>query len=97
MSLTYRRFKKYREAEKKIKVGSIFLTRYEKARIIGARALQLSFGASTFLDIPPGITDPMKIAAYELDHDVLPITIKRKLPGGKSQNIPIEWLVREDY
>ncbi len=97
MSLTYRRYKKYREAEKKIKVGSIFLTRYEKARIIGARALQISFNASTFIDIPSGMTDPMKIAAYELKNNVLPITITRRLPGGKFQNIPLHWLVNEDY
>ena len=37
--------KKYQDARKRIKIGSIFITRYEKARIIGARALQVSFGA----------------------------------------------------
>ena len=96
MSLTYRRFKRYREAQKKVKVGSIFLTRYEKARIIGARALQISFGASPFVDVPPGMTDPMRISSYELSLNMIPITIMRKLPGGRSQNIPIQWLVQEE-
>ena len=52
------------------------LTRFERARIVGARALQISEGA------PPHIeTDrirPLDIAEEELDMDIIPIGVKRK-------------------
>jgi DNA-directed RNA polymerase subunit K len=52
-------------------------TRFEKARIIGARALQISLGAPVLLDIPEGIIDPIQIAMMEFDRKVIPITVKR--------------------
>ena len=97
MSRTLKRWDEYLKAEEKIKIGSIFITRYERARIVGARALQISFQASPFCDIPPGITDPIKIASYELEKKVLPITIVRKLPNGKKQQVPVSWLVNDTY
>jgi len=54
-------------------------TRFEKARIIGARALQLSMGAPTILaDIPKDLIDPVEIAMREYDEGAIPITVKRK-------------------
>ena len=97
MSRTLKRYHDYLEAEKKIKIGSIFITRYERARIIGARALQISFGASPFTEIPTNLTDPMDIAAFELQEKTLPITIIRKLPNGLSQLVPVKWLVDENF
>jgi DNA-directed RNA polymerase subunit K len=52
------------------------LTRYEKARIVGARALQISMGAPTLID--SNSTDPIDIALEELKKGVIPITIKRR-------------------
>jgi DNA-directed RNA polymerase subunit K len=52
-------------------------TRFEKARIIGARSLQVSLGAPVLIDIPEGMIDPVEIARLEYDRDVLPITVKR--------------------
>ena len=53
-------------------------TRFEKARIIGARALQISMGApSTLAKIPKGIYDPIEIAMVEFKEDAIPITVKR--------------------
>lgn len=52
-------------------------TRFEKARIIGARALQISLGAPVLLDIPEGTIDPIQIALMEFDRKVIPITVKR--------------------
>ncbi|MEM3313174.1 MAG: DNA-directed RNA polymerase subunit K, partial [Thermoplasmatales archaeon] len=40
-------------------------SKYEKARIIGARALQISMGAPILIDVPKDITDPLKIAMIE--------------------------------
>lgn len=97
MSKVFDRFNKYRKAEKRVKIGSIFLTRYEKSRIIGARALQISFQASPFIQVPPNVSDPMDIAELELMNDVLPITIRRSLPSGLTQHIPLEWLIKETY
>ena len=50
-------------------------TRYERARIIGARALQISLGAPVL--IRPDTGDPIDIAMRELEMGVLPITVKR--------------------
>jgi DNA-directed RNA polymerase subunit K len=52
-------------------------TRFEKARIIGARALQISLGAPVLLDISEGVIDPIQIAMTEYDKGVIPITVKR--------------------
>jgi DNA-directed RNA polymerase subunit K len=54
-------------------------TRFEKARIIGARALQLSMGAPTILaEIPKDMIDPVEIAMLEYDENAIPITVKQK-------------------
>ncbi|MEA1908156.1 MAG: DNA-directed RNA polymerase subunit K [Euryarchaeota archaeon] len=50
-------------------------TRYEYARIIGARALQISLGAPAL--ITPDTGEPIDIAIRELDADLIPITVKR--------------------
>ena len=55
-------------------------TRFEKARIIGARALQISFGAPVLIDYPEKETDPIEIAMLEFDRGVIPITIEKDDP-----------------
>jgi DNA-directed RNA polymerase subunit K len=54
-------------------------TRFEKARIIGARALQISLGAPVLLEIPEGMIDPISISLLEFDKGVIPITVKRDI------------------
>ena len=51
-------------------------TRYERARIIGARALQISMGAP--LLITTTRIDPLEIAVEEYNNNTIPITVKRK-------------------
>ena len=70
--------------------GPPTLTRFEKARIMGARALQLSLGAPIFIEIPKNTTTSLEIAMEELKQRVIPIVIKRTLPNGDYQNIPID-------
>ena len=70
--------------------GPPTLTRFEKARIMGARALQLSLGAPMFIEIPKNATTSLEIAMEELKQRVIPIVIKRTLPNGDYQNIPID-------
>ena len=52
-------------------------TRFERARIIGARALQVSLGAPVLIEIPEGMIDPIAIAMLEFEKKVIPITVKR--------------------
>ncbi|MFX1498421.1 MAG: DNA-directed RNA polymerase subunit K [Promethearchaeota archaeon] len=85
--------KKYKEVRNYVKVGPIFLTRYEKARIVGARALQISFGAPILVAKPKNLIDPIKIALVELKSQILPLTIRRELPSGEYQDIPIIKLI----
>ena len=76
-------------ADGKILMGPPTLTRFEKARIMGARALQLSLGAPPFIDIPVNAATSLDISMKELDERVIPITIRRVLPNGDYQNIPL--------
>jgi DNA-directed RNA polymerase I, II, and III subunit RPABC2 len=79
-------------AEKgKITIGPPTLTRFEKARITGARALQLSLGAPPFIPIPKTARISLDIAMVELEKRVIPIVIRRVLPNGDYQNIPIDY------
>jgi len=73
-----------------IVTGPPTLTRFEKARIMGARALQLSLGAPVFIEIPKNATTSLEIAMEELKQRVIPIVIRRTLPNGDYQNIPID-------
>jgi DNA-directed RNA polymerase I, II, and III subunit RPABC2 len=75
----------------KITIGPPTLTRFEKARIMGARALQLSLGAPPFIPIPKSARISLDIAMEELEQRVIPITIRRVLPNGDFQNIPIDY------
>ena len=63
-------------------------TKYEKARIIGARALQIAMGAPILVklnedDFERLKYDPIKIARLEYDKGIVPITIKRPMPSRK--------------
>src|SRR3989304_6923190 len=69
-----------------VQVGPPKLTRFEKARIIGTRALQLSYGAPPFIPIPNNVRDPITIALLELESAALPISIRRSLPDGRHQD-----------
>ena len=76
----------------KVMIGPLSLTRFEKARITGARSLQLSLGAPSLIAIPGGIKDSISLAVAELEVRALPISIRRVLPNGLYQDIPIDWL-----
>ena len=73
-----------------IVTGPPTLTRFEKARIMGARALQLSLGAPVFIKIPTYATTSLEIAMEELQQKVIPIVVRRTLPNGDYQNIPLD-------
>ncbi|MGB1697680.1 MAG: DNA-directed RNA polymerase subunit K [Thermoplasmatota archaeon] len=52
-------------------------TRFEKARIVGARALQLSMGAPPLIEVDEEIRDPVVVAMMEYDADAIPLTVQR--------------------
>lgn len=52
-------------------------TRFEKARIVGARALQVSMGAPVLIDVPDDMMNPVDISLREFDQGVIPITVRR--------------------
>jgi len=77
-----------------VKIGPPKLTRFERARIIGARSLQIAMGAPPFIPLEGGYKNPIEIAMEELELDALPISIRRSLPNGVSQDIPIKALAK---
>jgi DNA-directed RNA polymerase I, II, and III subunit RPABC2 len=72
-----------------VQIGPPKLTRFERARIAGARALQVSLGAPILVELPPQVSDPIDIALAELKEGVLPMTIRRTLPDGSHQDIAL--------
>ncbi|RLG21560.1 DNA-directed RNA polymerase subunit K [Candidatus Micrarchaeota archaeon] len=66
------------------------LTRFEKARVIGARALQISMGAPVLVKVPKGVKDPLKVVLAELRAGAIPLTVVRKLPNGDTIMIDIK-------
>lgn len=62
-----------------------FITRYEKARIIGERAKQINAGANPFVEIEPSVIDGYLIALKEFEEKKIPFIIKRPLPNGSCE------------
>jgi DNA-directed RNA polymerase subunit K len=58
-------------------LGAEDFTRFERARILGARALQVSLGAPILIDVPPSLVDPVEIAEREFAAGRIPITVRR--------------------
>ncbi|MFI5404452.1 MAG: DNA-directed RNA polymerase subunit K [Candidatus Gagatemarchaeaceae archaeon] len=75
-----------------VKIGPPKLTRFERARIVGARSLQIAMGAPSFIPMEGRYRGPIEIATLELEEDALPISIRRSLPNGVTQDIPIKAL-----
>jgi len=59
-----------------------FITRYEKAKILGERAKQLSSGAKPFVEVEDNIIDEYLIALKEFNEKKIPFIIKRPMPNG---------------
>jgi DNA-directed RNA polymerase subunit K/omega len=90
------RKKKEKATKKKtpvVLIGPKKLTRFERARIVGARALQISMRAPVLLELPSTVKSPIEIAETELQEGALPISIRRSLPDGTRMNIPINSLL----
>jgi DNA-directed RNA polymerase I, II, and III subunit RPABC2 len=62
-----------------------YLTKYEKARVLGQRAKQINSGASVFVKVPEKVIDGYLIAELELQEKRIPFIIRRPLPNGGSE------------
>jgi DNA-directed RNA polymerase I, II, and III subunit RPABC2 len=62
-----------------------YLTKYEKARILGQRAKQINSGAYPFVKVPENVIDGYIIAEMELKQKRIPFIIRRPLPNGGSE------------
>lgn len=71
-----------------------YLTKYERARVLGTRALQISMNAPVMVELD-GETDPLHIAMKELKARKIPILIRRYLPDGSFEDWAIEELIIE--
>mmetsp|Transcript_9476 Transcript_9476/g.16587 ORF Transcript_9476/g.16587 Transcript_9476/m.16587 type:complete len:128 (+) Transcript_9476:76-459(+) len=67
-----------------------YMTKYEKARVLGTRALQISMNAPVMVEIGDE-TDPLRIAQKELQARKIPIVIRRYLPDGSHE----DWRINE--
>lgn len=62
------------------------MTKYEKARVLGTRALQISKNAPLMVSAPPKVTEPYKLAEFELQERRIPFIIRRYLPDGSYED-----------
>ncbi|KAL1843401.1 hypothetical protein VTJ49DRAFT_1751 [Mycothermus thermophilus] len=70
-----------------------FMTKYERARILGTRALQISMNAPVLVDLE-GETDPLQIAIKELREKKIPLIVRRYLPDGYYEDWTCEELLQ---
>lgn len=74
------------------RITTRYLTKYERARVLGTRALQISMNAPVMVDLD-GETDPLKVAEKELRERKIPIIIRRYLPDGSHEDWSVDELI----
>ncbi|KAK0549034.1 subunit common to RNA polymerases I, II, and III [Tilletia horrida] len=72
-----------------------YMTKYERARILGTRALQISMNAPVLVAVE-GETDPLVIAQKELSEKRIPLTIRRYLPDGSYEDWSVSELIQQE-
>jgi DNA-directed RNA polymerases I, II, and III subunit RPABC2 len=77
------------------RITTPFMTKYERARILGTRAMQISRNAPVFVELEPHETDPLLIAEKELREKKIPFIVRRYLPDGTYEDWPISDLIIE--
>ncbi|VDN50116.1 unnamed protein product [Dracunculus medinensis] len=78
------------------RVTTPFMTKYERARILGTRALQIAMGAPVMVELE-GETDPLEIARKELKDQKVPLIVRRYLPDGSFEDWSIDELDFTDW
>ncbi|KAG7098998.1 hypothetical protein E1B28_000884 [Marasmius oreades] len=78
----------------KERVTTPYLTKYERARILGTRALQISMNAPVLVPLD-GETDALQIAIKELSQRKIPLIIRRYLPDGSFEDWSVSELITD--
>jgi DNA-directed RNA polymerase I, II, and III subunit RPABC2 len=73
-----------------------YMTKYERARVLGTRALQISMNAPVMVELDQGESDPLEIAGKELRAGRVPFTIRRFLPDGTYEDWGVHELITDD-
>jgi len=74
------------------RITTRYMTKYERARILGTRALQISMNAPVMVELN-GESDPLEIAMKELREKKIPFTVRRYLPDGSYEDWSVEELI----
>ncbi len=77
---------------KEKRITTPYMTKYEKARILGTRALQIAMNAPVLVDIE-GETDPLQLARKELAQKKIPLIVRRYLPDNSYEDWSVEELI----
>ena len=81
--------------DKDKRITTPFMTKYERARVLGTRALQISMCAPIMVELE-NETDPLQIAMKELKARKIPLVIRRYLPDGSYEDWAIDELIIGD-
>jgi DNA-directed RNA polymerase I, II, and III subunit RPABC2 len=81
--------------DKDKRITTPFMTKYERARVLGTRALQISMCAPIMVELENEI-DPLQIAMKELKARKIPLIIRRYLPDGSYEDWSIDELIIGD-
>ena len=74
------------------RITTPYMTKYERARVLGTRALQISMCAPIMVELE-NETDPLQIAMKELKARKIPLIIRRYLPDGTCEDWTIDELI----
>ena len=77
------------------RITTPYMTKYERARVLGTRALQISMNAPVMVELE-GETDPLQIALKELRQRKIPITVRRFLPDMSYEDWNVDELIIPD-
>ena len=80
---------------KEDRITTPYITKFERARVLGTRALQISMNAPVMVELE-GETDPLQIALKELRARKIPITVRRFLPDGSYEDWNVDELIIPD-
>jgi DNA-directed RNA polymerase I, II, and III subunit RPABC2 len=74
------------------RITKFVMNKYEKAKILGARASQISRNAPVFVDVEENMVDPLDIAEKELKEKKIPFIVRRYLPDGRFEDFKVDEL-----
>ncbi|KAF2360128.1 RNA polymerase subunit omega/K/RPB6 [Trinorchestia longiramus] len=85
-----------RAVPKNKRITTGYMTKYERARVLGTRALQIAMCAPVMVELESE-SDPLQIAAKELRDQKIPLIIRRYLPDGSYEDWKIDELIMSDF